>query len=308
MKKLALKCLFAMVLGLANYCHAQTITYFHNDLSGSPVAATDANGNLIWKENYAPYGSRLDNPANSTSNRVWFAGKLSDSNSGLSYMSARYYDPVLGRFLSVDPKRPDPQSPQDFNRYAYAHDNPFKYVDPDGHTPIDVGFLIYDGAKLAQSLYAGESVGEGLIAVGADLVGVVSPIPFAGEALKAARVAEHVIEVSRVAGKAREEARTAELAAEHGQEAVQREMYLRTPDGKIAKDVETGTGRRIDHVVIKDGKAVKSEETTSMTASKSAQNAKENRIRDDGGTFVKDRTTGQLVDLKDVPTDLHRRD
>jgi hypothetical protein len=59
--------------------------------------------------------------------------------------------------------------------------------------------------------------------------------------------------------------------------------------------------------VIQDGKAVRSVETTSMTADKAAQIAKENRIRESGGTFVRDKETGKLIDLKDVPTELDRR-
>ena len=74
-----------------------------------------------------------------------------------------------------------------------------------------------------------------------------------------------------------------------------------------AVDPFTGTGRRIDHVVIQNGRALDSVETTSQTATKAAQIAKENRIRQQGGTFVRDRGTGQLIDLKDVPTQIIRK-
>jgi len=49
-------------------------------------------------------------------------------------MGARYYDPVIGRFISTDPKQFDEQNPQLFNRYAYANNNPYRYVDPDGRS------------------------------------------------------------------------------------------------------------------------------------------------------------------------------
>ena len=52
------------------------------------------------------------------------------------YMQARYYDPVIGRFYSNDPKDAvsflSEEKIQGFNRYAYAANNPYKYVDPDG--------------------------------------------------------------------------------------------------------------------------------------------------------------------------------
>ncbi|WP_438864318.1 RHS repeat-associated core domain-containing protein [Neptunicella sp.] len=45
-------------------------------------------------------------------------------------MQARYYDPVIGRFYSNDPI--GFRDVHSFNRYAYANNNPYKYVDPDG--------------------------------------------------------------------------------------------------------------------------------------------------------------------------------
>ncbi|WP_413889574.1 RHS repeat-associated core domain-containing protein [Candidatus Aalborgicola defluviihabitans] len=75
---------------------------------------------------------------------------------------ARYYDPVLGRFMGVDPATVDPGNVHSFNRYAYANNNPYKYVDPDGHSPIDVAFLIYDLGKLGVAVYTGVGVGHAL--------------------------------------------------------------------------------------------------------------------------------------------------
>ncbi|MDG4558490.1 MAG: RHS repeat-associated core domain-containing protein [Candidatus Contendobacter sp.] len=117
---------------LTGAARADTITYFHNDPSGSPVAATDANGNLLWKETYRPYGERLLNGAGPDANRLWFTGKPQDPDTGLSYLGARYYSPQLGRFMGIDPKAVDPGDPHSFNRYAYGNNNPYKFVDPDG--------------------------------------------------------------------------------------------------------------------------------------------------------------------------------
>jgi uncharacterized protein RhaS with RHS repeats len=47
-------------------------------------------------------------------------------------MQQRYYDPLAGRFLSVDPVVTDTKTGDSFNRYAYAENNPFRYRDPDG--------------------------------------------------------------------------------------------------------------------------------------------------------------------------------
>jgi RHS repeat-associated protein len=111
-------------------------TYFHNDISGTPLLATNATGQVVWKESYRPYGQKLTNPAAAAGNKVGYAGKPFDNNTGLSYMGARYYDPLLGRFTGVDPKEVDPNDLHSFNRYAYANNNPYKYVDPDGRNPV----------------------------------------------------------------------------------------------------------------------------------------------------------------------------
>ncbi|MDA1314581.1 MAG: polymorphic toxin type 33 domain-containing protein [Acidobacteria bacterium] len=81
----------------------------------------------------AGYGSNLDD-------RQKFTGKERDDESGMDYFLARYYSGLMGRFLSVDPKAgsgrlPDPQT---WNRYAYARDNPIRFVDPDGQDFLDV--------------------------------------------------------------------------------------------------------------------------------------------------------------------------
>jgi len=54
-------------------------------------------------------------------------------------MQARYYDPVIGRFYSNDPVGFTASNPMMFNRYAYANNNPYKYVDPDGMAPNQAG-------------------------------------------------------------------------------------------------------------------------------------------------------------------------
>ena len=54
-------------------------------------------------------------------------------------MQQRYYDPIAGRFLSVDPVVTSLSTGALFNRYEYAHSNPFKFIDPDGRTPDCTG-------------------------------------------------------------------------------------------------------------------------------------------------------------------------
>ena len=90
--------------------------------------------------------------------------------------------------------------------------------------------------------------------------------------------------------------------------SIEQEVYLRDKDGNIVKDPVTGEARRIDFVVIKDGEVVDSVEVTSKTADKTSQSAKEERIRDIGGNYIKD-SNGNLVEIPaNVQTRIERRD
>jgi RHS repeat-associated protein len=140
---------------------ADTVTYFHNDVSGSPLAATDATGNLLWKENYKPYGEKLNQAAPSTGNKIGFHGKAFDDDTGLSYMGARYYDPVLGRFMGIDPLDFREDNLHSFNRYAYANNNPYKYVDPDGKDALEISAMFTLAVAMLVSVFVTSLTGGG---------------------------------------------------------------------------------------------------------------------------------------------------
>jgi hypothetical protein len=97
------------------------------------------------------------------------------------------------------------------------------------------------------------------------------------------------------------------LVERFGRDAVQPEQYLRTSNGVIAIDPVTGEGRRIDLAVIRNQQAVGTVEVTSKTAPKGAQAAKELRIRQNGGTFILDRSTEELIDFSTAPAKTSRR-
>jgi RHS repeat-associated protein len=91
---------------------------------------TDAGGNQIDTTiTYRPFGATRSGsvPADKL-----FTGQRLDGT-GLYYYNARYYDPTIGRFISADTVFQTIFDPQCFNRYSYCINNPFKYIDPDGH-------------------------------------------------------------------------------------------------------------------------------------------------------------------------------
>jgi len=111
----------------------QTVTYIHTDALGSPIAETDASGNVVQTSEYAPYGELLNR---ADSDGPGYSGHVQDAATGLTYMQQRYYDPQIGRFLSVDPVTAYEKPITNFNRYAYAFNNPYKFTDPDGRNGV----------------------------------------------------------------------------------------------------------------------------------------------------------------------------
>ncbi len=65
-----------------------------------------------------------------------YIGERFDAETGLLYLNARYYDPVLGRFLSPDTFDPTCRG-WGRTRYAYAGNDPVNKSDPGGHDSED---------------------------------------------------------------------------------------------------------------------------------------------------------------------------
>jgi RHS repeat-associated protein len=128
----------------------ESVLYYHNDTLASPVAMTDTAGNVVWRVDYEPFGN-LAAIMETVPNTHEFIGKERDPETGLHYFGARYYDDGIGRFLSVDPalriRTPSASltHTQLLNNYAYAGNNPYRFVDRDGNfiqlAPIVVGIL-----------------------------------------------------------------------------------------------------------------------------------------------------------------------
>lgn len=124
-----LLCVLAVVQG----AYAGTVTYVYTDHLGSVLAEADSGGNILARYEYSPYGQALVSPGMGTpKDGPGYTGHVGDIDTSLIYMQARYYDPVAGRFLSVDPMGVASAESFSVNRYRYAANNPIGYSDPDG--------------------------------------------------------------------------------------------------------------------------------------------------------------------------------
>jgi RHS repeat-associated protein len=113
-----------------------------------------------WREKYTPYGSSMNNPA-ANDNQAGFTGHIKDSATGLNYMQARYYDPLIGRFLSIDPVGFSPDALFMFNRYTYVNNDPVNLTDPFGMQPDDENNrnAATTAASVATAIVANEGMG-----------------------------------------------------------------------------------------------------------------------------------------------------
>lgn len=110
--------------------------HFHPDHLGSPRLVTSQSAAKLALMHFRPFGEEAAR-SESLDERMKFTGHERDDAGpfdarDLDYMHARYYDMNVGRFLSVDPIGGKPDSPQSWNRFAYALNSPVVLTDPAG--------------------------------------------------------------------------------------------------------------------------------------------------------------------------------
>lgn len=113
--------------------------YFHKDNLGSITNVTDEQGNVIKKYSYDPFGKRKSTLLKSTSEEETYVKLIKgftghEHHDSFGYINAkgRFYNPVIGRFLSADPFIKSPNNLQSLNRYSYVLNNPLNLIDPSG--------------------------------------------------------------------------------------------------------------------------------------------------------------------------------
>ncbi|MDY3315908.1 hypothetical protein PG630_01100 [Riemerella anatipestifer] len=173
-----------------NGIEEKNLYFYHPDHLGSSSYITDKDGNISQHTEYIAFGEVLfDEHKVSRRMPYLFNGKELDSETGLYYYGARYYDARVSLWLNVDPLA---EKYPFFSPYIYTFNNPIKFIDPDGRDPItglidalssfalDVGMDFFGGilieGKTAQQSY--NDIGwwsAGLNAVGAYAVSAVTP-------------------------------------------------------------------------------------------------------------------------------------
>ena len=134
--------------------------YYEFNLQGDIIGIIDSNGNKVVEYTYNEWGEILGITGTladsiGQKNPFRYRGYYYDAETGFYYVSSRYYDPEIGRFLNADAAIGQIGNVQSHNMYAYAFNNPVMYSDPDGNWP-----------KLS-TILTGVAVAAVVVAVGA---------------------------------------------------------------------------------------------------------------------------------------------
>jgi RHS repeat-associated protein len=108
-----------------------TLSYILQDHLGSTSVIADTTGASVATMRFYPFGGTRSSSGAMPTDKLFTGQRLDQS--GLYYYGARYYDAMIGRFISPDTIVPNPANPQTLNRYSYCLNNPLRYIDPSGH-------------------------------------------------------------------------------------------------------------------------------------------------------------------------------
>ena len=152
----------ALAWPVAAEAQSDTVVYYYTEAVGTVRMTTDGSGAVLARYDDPPFGAPSAAPPPPAEPRR-FAGKERDAETGLDYFGARHYSNQTGRFTTVD--GPSLQielamtNPQRWNRYAYAGNNPLRFVDPDGADFWDFVNGVSDAMRANFALGIGRSAG-----------------------------------------------------------------------------------------------------------------------------------------------------
>jgi RHS repeat-associated protein len=137
--------------------------YVYKDYLGSILALTNESGTVVSRNSFDAWG-RPRNPSDWSYNNVpsslldrGFTGHEHLKEFNLINMNGRVYDPITGRFLSIDPYVHATDFTQGLNRYSYTLNNPLIYTDPSGEIPV---WLVYMAAGAVTNLLSNAADGN----------------------------------------------------------------------------------------------------------------------------------------------------
>jgi len=114
---------------------AWTPSFYGYDGAGTVRQLTNSAGTITDTYDYDAFGNEV-NHTGSTPNNYLYRAEQYDSDLGLYYLRARYYNPLTGRFLSRDPEDGQAKDSASLHKYLYADGDPINGIDPMGREDL----------------------------------------------------------------------------------------------------------------------------------------------------------------------------
>ena len=110
-----------------------TPSFYGYDGFGTVRQLTNSTGTITDTYDYDAFGNKI-NSTGTTPNSYLYRGEQFDSDLGLYYLRARYYNPLTGRFMSRDPESGNYRDPATLHKYVYAGSDPVNGEVPSGRS------------------------------------------------------------------------------------------------------------------------------------------------------------------------------
>jgi RHS repeat-associated protein len=110
-------------------------SFYGYDGGGNVRQLTNSAGVVTDEYEYDAYGNSFTKQG-TTPNNYLYRGEQYDSDLGLYYLRARYYNPMTGRFVSRDPEDGIDTDPATLHKYDYAGGDPVNAIDPTGRATM----------------------------------------------------------------------------------------------------------------------------------------------------------------------------
>ena len=125
--------------------------YYHPDHLGSSSYITNLDGEVAQHIEYVPFGEVFIEERNNTWNTPYlFNAKEFDEETGMYYYGARYYEPRLSLWTSVDKSAIIAPG---YSSYTFCKNNPNIMIDPNGIFPIFINGRVSDDSERGSATY-----------------------------------------------------------------------------------------------------------------------------------------------------------
>jgi RHS repeat-associated protein len=148
--------------------NAWTPSFYVYDGAGSVRQLTNSTGVVTNEYEYDAYGNSFTK-AGTTPNNYLYRGEQYDSDLGLYYLRARYYNPATGRFMGRDPEDGIPTDPASVHKYLYAKGDSVNLIDPMGRLSIGQWIVLTAAVTAAITIYAQHAIKKCVDAIFKDI-------------------------------------------------------------------------------------------------------------------------------------------